>query len=414
MGGRTSSMPHRQKWTIVLLGLPSLGLALAVTVVVTYTPILAKRFTSSTTAVGTVIAIEGLVALFLPVLTGTWSDHLRTRWGGRLPFLMAGVPVVAASLLVIIFADSLLMLILCALLFFTAYYLAYEPYRALYPDLVKDEAAARAQSFQAMWRGIGTGIALIGGSFLLAVNERLPFIMAAVLVVVSTAVFIWELLKRRGVPDQRHRQSESIRESFAGTFSLLKEKRQLRYFVIANALWELTLAALKSFILLYLTAGLGRSRSFAAVCISAVAVCMFLGAPFAGKFADRYGKVKVASIAALVFGIGITVPIFTTQIWVMAPILPIAALGGATVLTLPYAILMPMMPEDQHGKLTGLYSTSRGIGLMLGPLLTGAAVGLTRHWLPARGYSAMWLVCSLAMLLSLLPLHWLSAEGYNK
>ena len=43
-------------------------------------------------------------------------------------------------------------------------------------------------------------------------------------------------------------------------------------------------------------------------------------------------------------------------------------------MSLPYALLMPMMPRGAHGAVTGLYSLSRGVGTSLGPLLAGVAI----------------------------------------
>jgi MFS family permease len=400
---RTKLSPHERR-TIALLGLPSFGLALGITVVVAYVPVIAHQFTSSTAIVGLLIAAEGMIALFLPVLVGTWSDHLHTRLGGRLPFLIAGLPVAAVALVLIGFAHSMAPLIIYLLIFFVAYYLAYEPYRALYPDLIKDEAAGRAQSIQALWRGLGTGLALAGGAFLLALGEWPPFVMAAGLLLAATVVFLWALLSKRGVPEQKHHYFVSVHDSYAAAVSLFKSNRQLRYFVVANSLWELSLAALKSFILLYLTVGLGKSRTTAATFIAITAAVMFVAAPFAGKLGDMHGKGRLVRVAAAVFGLGMMVPAFSTNPLFILPILPVAAFGGAVVLTLPYALLMPMMPEDQHGKVTGIYSTSRGAGIVAGPLLAGGAISLLHGVLPAGGYGAMWLVCGGAMLLSLWPL----------
>lgn len=74
-------------------------------------------------------------------------------------------------------------------------------------------------------------------------------------------------------------------------------------------------------------------------------------------------------------------------------------------MSLPYAVLMPLMPARDHGAMSGLFSLSRGMGIMLGPLLAGAAIQ-SRLVVAGgtHGYAAMWLVCSAAILLSLLPL----------
>ena len=72
-------------------------------------------------------------------------------------------------------------------------------------------------------------------------------------------------------------------------------------------------------------------------------------------------------------------------------------------MSLPYALLMPMMPQGQHGAVTGLYSVSRGLGTSLGPLLGGIAVQAA-----GQDYRWVWLVCAAAILLSIpamRPLH---------
>jgi MFS family permease len=228
----------------------------------------------------------------------------------------------------------------------------------------------------------------------------------------SSAIFIWIMLKRGAIPKHKENQTETIKESYVDAWHQLRTNIPLRNFIVANALWELTLAALKSFIILYLTFGLGKTKTMAALLISVASIIMFMGAPISGKLGDKYGNIKVSRFGAFVFGIGLLFPAFTSSPWLILPILPLAAIGGAIVLTLPYAILIPMMPKGQHGKLTGLYSTSRGIGIMLGPLLTGIAISVFKNVLPAHGYSAMWLICAVAMLLSVIPMNRLI--GLNK
>src|SRR2546421_10397993 len=170
-----SSLSGAEKRLLALLGLPTFGLALGITVVTTYAPLLAKQFTSSTTVIGLVIAAEGLVALVVPLVAGAWSDQLRTPIGGRLPFLLAGAPVIGATMALTAFVGSLWLLALTVFLFFLAYYTAYEPYRAMYPDLLRPEIAGRGQSTQALFRGAATGVALIAGGLLFSASPKLPF-----------------------------------------------------------------------------------------------------------------------------------------------------------------------------------------------------------------------------------------------
>jgi MFS family permease len=74
-------------------------------------------------------------------------------------------------------------------------------------------------------------------------------------------------------------------------------------------------------------------------------------------------------------------------------------------MALPYALLIPLMPDDEHGAVTGYYSVSRGLGAWLGPLLAGVAISALRGpFAETDGYQAVWGVCAVAVLLSLLPL----------
>ena len=82
------------------------------------------------------------------------------------------------ALAVLGFVHSIWLAAIVMAVFFAAYFVAYEPYRALYPDLVDDEIAGRAQSSQAIFRGLGTFLALLGGGLLFSISAPLPFVAA--------------------------------------------------------------------------------------------------------------------------------------------------------------------------------------------------------------------------------------------
>lgn len=401
-GGRAGGGALRpgERRVLALLGLPTFGLALGITIVSSYLPPVLRELTSSTTVIGLLVGAEGLFALALPVLVGAWSDRLRTRLGGRLPFVLAGGPLAAAGLVGMGFVGSLPAAAVALALFFAGYFIAYEPYRALYPDLIRDEAAGRGQSAQAVARGLGTVSAFVGGGLLLATGQLAPFAVAAGLLLAACGAFV-VLAVRRGVPDQRRHDGETVRETFGTLTRLLRESRSLRAFFAANALWELALAALKTFVVLWLTQGLGVSLSGAALVIGAVAVFVLVGAAGSGKLADRYGRRRVMLVSVWVFGLSFLVPLLTTSTVLIAVASPVIALGGGVLMSLPYALMVPLMPDGRHGLVTGLYSVSRGIGIMLGPVLGGAAVSVGSGVFSAtEGYAAVWAVCVTACVAS--------------
>jgi MFS family permease len=390
-----------EKRILALLGLPTLTLALTITVITTYVPKLASRFTGSTTVIGLIVGAEGFLALFVPLIAGAWSDRIETPLGRRLPFLIAATPPLVVALAVVGFVNSLLGIALAVFVFFLAYFVAYEPYRALYPDLVDDEIAGRGQSRQAVWRGAGTGLALVGGGVLFGVTRAAPFVAAAAVAAGGMAVFTVLSIKHRP-KSRRDGDPKSVRQKVVDLWELVRRESGLRAYLVANALWELSLGALKTFVVLYITNGLGYSVFAAAAIVGGVALVVLIAAPVSGRMADRFGSTAVMRVALPIYGAGLLAPLFVRSPAVLAPILPLIAFGGGVIMTLPYAMLIPLMPEGDHGALTGFYSLSRGIGVMLGPLLAGVAVSVLKGPLSStHGYAGMWLVCSAAVLASI-------------
>jgi Na+/melibiose symporter-like transporter len=396
-------LTHQERVRLALLALPTLALAFAITTVSTYLGKVTRTYTQDTIVIGIIIGGEGVMALWIPLIVGPWSDHLRSRIGGRLPFVIAGSIPAAAALILVGFMHSLVAVALAAGGFFAFYFVAYEPYRAMYPDLVQSrEIAGRAQSAQAVARGLGTGLALVGSGLLLSVSEAAPFVFAAAVLVVAVGAFVY-LVLRRGLEEQPEDiASERPREVAAKLSRILTQHPALRAYFVANALWEMALAGLKAFIVLYLVFGLGYSLRTSSLIIGGVAIVILIGAAASGKVGDRFGRLRVAMFAALVYGAGFLVPALTTaRPAIGAAIVPIA-LGGGTLMTLAYAILMPLMPDHEHGALTGFYSLSRGVGITTGPLIAGVLIYATRHGLfsSTQGFQAMWIVCAAASLAS--------------
>jgi MFS family permease len=398
------SLSHQERVRLGLLALPTFALAFAITTVSAYLGQVTRTYTQDTIVIGVIIGGEGVMALWIPLIAGAWSDQLRTRIGGRLPFVIGGSVPAAAGLILIGFMHSLAAVALAAGVFFAFYFVAYEPYRAMYPDMVgSEEVAGRAQSAQAVARGLGTGLALVGSGLLLSLGQAAPFLFSAVLLLAAVGAFV-RLVLRRGLEEHSGREPGRGPREVAGRLRrLVSDHPSLRFYFLANALWEMALAALKSFVVLYMVQGLGYGLDTSSLIIGGFAVVILGGAALSGKLGDRFGRLRVVTVALWVYGLGFVVPAATTgRVAIGVASVPIA-LGGGTLMTLAYAVLMPLMPEGEHGALTGFYSLSRGVGITLGPLMAGVLIWLTRAgpFGGTQGYQAMWIVCAAAALASL-------------
>jgi MFS family permease len=381
---------------LVLLGLPTFGLALAISVLTTYGPVILIHVVGSPTAVGALIGGEGAFALVVPLAAGTLSDRLPdSPLGRRLPFVLIGAPLAAAGLVLLPFSSSTDLAGAAVLVFFVGYYVYYPPYRALYADLLPRPLYARAQAGQAIARGAGLGVALLAGGLLIGLWQPLPFLVGAVVLAATTLALLPVFqLQARCHDTTLPYEPASVR------VTVLKNPK-LRLFAVVNALWEFSFAGLKSFIVLYVVHGLGRSPAVASGVIAVVAVAYVAGAPLSGWLADRYGLVRVLRLTSLLYGIGLVYGAFPDTLAPLLIALPVIALAGAVVLTLPQALAFTLAPPGSEGVAAGLQDFSRGIGLVLGPVVVGATVTATRGLFSSTdGYASMWLVIGVPVLLA--------------
>jgi len=389
---------------LLLLAVPGLALSLAVTVVSVYGPPLVEDLAGPALA-GAIIGAEGVFALLVPLAIGTRSDRTRSRFGARMPYLVAGVALAATSLALVPFAGSLVLIAALLGLFYLGYFAYYAPYRALYPDCVAPGHHGRALGLQSTLREVGLGLALVGGGLLFATWEALPFLVAAVVWLVVTAVFVVRVRDPAQGPapelvpvgPDRMRQPGAWRAATA----LLRRRPDVRRLLAANALWELSQAALKAFVVLFLIEGLGRSPSFASAVFGVVAVTAVAAALVGGGLADRRGFRRLMVPAVAVYGAGAVLPALTQSAVLLAVIGPLA-FAAALVLSLAFPWLTRLTPGEDHGLVAGLYGVSQGAGIVLGPVLAGLAVVAGRDAFPAtEGYAAVFLVVSAAVLASL-------------
>ena len=118
-------------------------------------------------------------------------------------------------------------------------------------------------------RGLGLGVALVAGGLLLSVWTPLPFLLAAAAAVLATVVLVREVRGKTLAPVSP--TPDIPRLPGPGVFRLVRERPDVRAFVAANALWELSFMGLKTFIVLFVVKGLGESVGTASAVMGVVA-----------------------------------------------------------------------------------------------------------------------------------------------
>jgi MFS family permease len=393
---------HARRDTLVL-GTGALGLAWALTTTSAYLPPILEQYTGSTTLVGLVLAAEGFFALTLPLVIGPWSDGFHTPLGRRRPFMLAALGPMAFALALLAFMPNLWTTALLLFGLFFAYYVYEPPYRGLYPDVLPDRVFGRAQGVQHLFRGIAIAGALIGGGFLFHLWQPAPFLTAALVVFAACLVPVALITEDGG----HGRVFEGVRTYVAHSWRVLRSNRDVATFLVANTAWEGTFAGMRTFVVLYVTVGLDEPLVTSTYILAAVAGGYIVAALVAGRVGDRIGLARVITFASAVYGLGLLAGGLGREwhAWYLALVFVVAIAGG-TVMTLAWGLLFKLMPAGERGAISGLATTTKGLGLVIGPLAAGAVIDVLRPSLDeTEGYQALWPVLGVPIILAI-PLVW--------
>ncbi len=394
-------MKSTRRSLVWLLGLGAFGLAFSITTTAAYLPPVLADFTDSQTVIAAVLAAEGVFALTVPLVIGPWSDTFLTPMGRRRPFMLAALWPMGFCLALVAFMPNIWTTALLVMFFFFAYYVYEPPYRGLYPDLLDESIFGRSQGVQHILRGIAIGFALVGGGFLLSVWDPAPFLLAAVVTTLACGAVVRWVREDSGSGEQR--VYKGIRAYLGISRDIFLHLPQVRMFLFAMACWEGTFAAMRTFVVLYVTEGLNQSLAVSSAILAVVAAGYTFAAILAGPIGDRVGAARVVFWASVVYATGLLIAGFAQswESWYYAFIFPVSVAGGM-VMTLSWAILFRLMPPEQRGAISGIATTTKGWALIGGPLVAGLLIDLWEPYLDATdGYQILWPFCALLVVASI-------------
>ena len=391
---------------MLVLTLPTLGFSAALSLVTTYLPVILEDMLRGNPAKGTLIGFaiggEGIFSSLIPLWVGVMSDRIWTkRWGRRQPFMIFAAPFMAAALVLAPFQPSYASIAVSTFVFFAAYHFYTSPYQSLLPDVTPPTSHGRVQGFQSFMRGGGMFLGMVVAGVLFYRWKPLPFIMCGLLIMVFTYLTVTRIHEpkpelslmaaRYGIWGEMKRVWQSTRQN-----------KRIQRFLVASFLWESTLAGLRPFIMLWFLHTLGATAQVGALLLGLVGVTYMVAGLASGFLADKYGRSRMMRVGLWVYLGGCLFGAFITDIKWAFIFLPFFGLGGAIVLTLPYAILIRLMPKEHIGQFTGMFSMTRGLANVIAPVIAGVAIDIGGRFLHGgRQYSAIWLVSGVMIAISL-------------
>jgi MFS family permease len=403
----SDTRPHRVQQKIREYGLTAgtLGSTSSQTVMVALLPVLLSQYTHSALLIGFAIGGEGLFAVLVPYWVGALSDHLppriATRFGRRTLFLLLTAPIMAAALVVAPFLSGYIPLAAAAFVFFAALHGYLTPLWALLVDAVPKERHGQVQGVRGMLHATGLAYGLVAGGLLFSLWRPLPFLIAAALILVATAI------TKIAAPTEAAAdvKAEAKLQDILRIWRRFRGRPAVPWFLLANALWSGGVDGIRPFIFIFATVVLGINVAQTSLALLLIVAGLGIGALIIGRLGDRYGHETLLEIGGAVTGVTMLLGFFVRDLPGATVVLLVSGLGAAALISLPYPLFASLIGEGNVGRDTGLYILTFGIGRIVAPLLVGTAIDLAVPLFPdLRGYPVMWPMAGILALLGVLAL----------
>jgi MFS family permease len=262
-------------------------------------------------------------------------------------------------------------------------------------------SAGKVQGYQSFMRGGGMFMGMVVAGILFYRWEPSPFILCGLLIMVLTYLTVMKVQEPE--PERVYRpERRGLWGEVGRIWASTRQHKDIQRFMVATFLWESTLAGLRAFIMLYFYYTRGASYQVGALLLGLVGVTYMVAGIVSGYLADKYGRFRVMRVGLFVFLGGCLLGFFLRDITWAFIFLPVFGLGGSIVLTLPYAILMKLMPREHIGQFTGMFSMMRGLANIAAPVIAGAAIDIADQFMENETeYAVIWLVSAVMIVISL-------------
>ncbi|MBN1636981.1 MAG: MFS transporter [Deltaproteobacteria bacterium] len=370
-------------------------------------------------ALGILLAGGRILDAVTDPLVGYMSDHTRSRWGRRKPYICISNPILFLAFILVwvppVHGNSMTNAIFLGIILFI-YYISYTgmliPWFAVLPEM------SPINSVRVKIASIGVAIgvvgSLIGGGLSGVLFEKMgPFAMALILGVIG---LVAGQLTIFGVKEHYQIQQQ---EEPPGFLKVVKEvfiDRQVLSFAVMIMLVQLTYQLMLMNVPYLTTLILGRSEADASILMGEVLLSVAVSVPFWHWLLRKFSKRRLFRIIILWMVAGFTLCFFIGIIDSPTPfiqamiVFPLATIpmGGMFITVLGIIADLTDYDELKTGKRReaiyyGIYGIVRKTGwAMCSLILVGVFAVFGYSAENPLGVRIIWLVCALSCLIGLL------------
>jgi len=221
----------------------------------------------------------------------------------------------------------------------------------------------------------------------------------------SIIMFSSALIILLTVEEERGRQIHYKRKVEIPISEFFPEKTIFYVFLVSIMFWSIALASTRRILNYYLRLALLATSLEISIISNVSSLTQLLVNPIIGKLSDVKGRIPLLQLG---FGLAILVPILYTlpqSIILLIPVSVVAGITSAISMTVTYAYVADIIPEEVRGRYFGRYNMIRSISFGVIPIITAGI--LADIW--AHAYISEGLDTTVAQINAMVNVFYLSA-----
>lgn len=390
---------------LFVLGLGFMSISLTWAIYNSYVPIFLDEALPAMAfkglAIGFIMTLDNIASITLQPFFSARSDSTWGRYGRRMPYLMAGIPLAAVAITLVPVLKQNIGLMLASIITMNVAMAVFRaPTVALMPDITPREQRSKANGVINLMGGLGGIIAHFIGSRLYNINPMVPFAMSGIVMLLALIILrasIKEPEKVEGI--QGDEKPVSIFAALKEAFS--PDKRSLLFLLLAIMFWFMGWNSVETFFTLYAKNIWGIRESTAALYLGIGSVAFLLFAIPSGFLASRYGRKAIitAGIIWMVCVMTIMTVLGITGKTGIGPaviaLLVAAGIGWALINIHSFPMVVDMTTSAKTGAYTGLYYFFSAMAAIIAPPLFGLVRDIVGSYQPLFPFSAVFFILAL-------------------
>lgn len=366
-----------KKFSSYIIGLPNLGVGLLWAMNMTLIPMLVATFNVSNSKAALLITMGSFTGIFVQYLSGLLSDRSHFKMGRRKPFMIMGSIATTIAMCAMPFSKSYLMLFVTSFIFYFSLNFYQGPYYSLIPETVEENQLGLANGFSKVISVLGgafifvTGPILWSSSSSLNKNHALPFLVAALLGIITVVVTVL-LVKEKPISSEK--------KNLKLAFDFYKFPSAMKLFFAMFFIY-MCYGGITPFFVKYCINNLHISESTASFSLLLLTITGAIFAYPLGVLSDKIERKKVMLFGSLIFTIALCGGFFVTTASSLYIMMCFIGIGFIAIQVTSYSILAEVVPTERLGEFMGIFN----FFVSFSQFISGNLMGLL---LDAVGYKA--------------------------